>query len=461
MRKLGNIGKTRLVCVLLLPCVLLAIFHQIRVALRFDYGHTWSLTHPEANAGVYSNFSVAELSLAKEHRVEASPRSKGSDHVVLQIRAGLRSAESLNSNSIPVVLWPLMDPANIGKAVGKAGTSPDVTHIQENGVLGSSVLTLANESIRTFAENVVWVTDSKFPKKIWCSRLHQKVLVTQERRKAQGLSTTWPIFVVDFTDKPRYQSCKALEDALGSSWIFYSKRSTVTNRSWSFETNWLKLGQQLPKVTAEGRHYEQTPLIVRSDIVEAIDQLTAEKLNKSDTVLENISIEEAWVRSVDVAHYWPATTKPSDVSNLRNLVSHNLKKSFSQNYNVFCDMVGMADRVGRRHPQLEYVRALLDTKIVVVAQRDTYEDHYRLYEALVSGGLVLTDPMLTLPNGLRNGTSIIVYSTLDDLVQQVQYFLNHNHQRIKIAKAGRRVALARHRSWHRMEEVILGRIVST
>jgi hypothetical protein len=57
---------------------------------------------------------------------------------------------------------------------------------------------------------------------------------------------------------------------------------------------------------------------------------------------------------------------------------------------------------------------MLDTKIVVVTQRDQREDHYRLNEALISGTMVMTDRMLALPIELESGTSIVEFTSADD-----------------------------------------------
>jgi glycosyltransferase involved in cell wall biosynthesis len=99
---------------------------------------------------------------------------------------------------------------------------------------------------------------------------------------------------------------------------------------------------------------------------------------------------------------------------------------------------------------------LLQSKIVVVAQRDEWEDHYRLYESLASGALVLTDPMLALPEGLVNGTNLLVYDTLQDLERLLTYYLKHDEERQEIAKRGFSMVMGRHRSWHRMEQILFG-----
>lgn len=124
-------------------------------------------------------------------------------------------------------------------------------------------------------------------------------------------------------------------------------------------------------------------------------------------------------------------------------------------YSIFVDVTGKAEDKGRNEAQYEYLSKLLDSKIVVVAQKDRWEDHYRLMEALVSGAMVMSDPMLNLPSGLRDQESIVVYQSLDDLVTQVTYYLNNTEARQAIALAGYRAAMRQHRSWHMMQRILV------
>jgi spore maturation protein CgeB len=77
-------------------------------------------------------------------------------------------------------------------------------------------------------------------------------------------------------------------------------------------------------------------------------------------------------------------------------------------------------------------------------------------EGLISGALVMTDPMHPLPLHLENGTSLVVFESLAQLQDLVLYYLDHPQERMEIARRGRFVALNYHRSWHIMERMILG-----
>jgi len=163
-----------------------------------------------------------------------------------------------------------------------------------------------------------------------------------------------------------------------------------------------------------------------------------------------------------VVHFWPGQKRQrgihrGDSSQLRDQTSRIVSSLGQDNLTTFAGLKGDADNKGRSNVSLAYVEALLDSKIVVVAQRDNWEDHYRLFEALVSGSMVLMDRMLSLPAGLENGTSIVEFTSAQDLRSKALYYIHHQEERIEIARRGRSVAMSRHRTWHRIEEVIFGR----
>jgi spore maturation protein CgeB len=106
--------------------------------------------------------------------------------------------------------------------------------------------------------------------------------------------------------------------------------------------------------------------------------------------------------------------------------------------------------------QSAYTKALLRTKIVVVAQRDSSEDHYRLMKALIGGALILTDPMLTLPEGYVHGEDITVYKSLEELRDLVLYYWNHPEERLDIACKGWELANRHHQTYHWMEQIFFG-----
>jgi spore maturation protein CgeB len=120
------------------------------------------------------------------------------------------------------------------------------------------------------------------------------------------------------------------------------------------------------------------------------------------------------------------------------------------------DVVSAQGRIGRSSLQDSYVEALLTTKIIVTAQRTGWEDHYRLFEAIIGGGLVLTDPMYTMPLGYTHGENIIIYHSLDELKHYITYYLEHPQERLAIARKGWQLAMEQHRTYHWMERIFFG-----
>jgi hypothetical protein len=249
-----------------------------------------------------------------------------------------------------------------------------------------------------------------------------------------------------------------VEQAVGENFVFYSQRSIVTGRRWNQETGWVNEGTLIDLATnkSEGGapSYKHISYFVRTDMIETLQMLLHERgLALSDAI-------ETLDRSVDVTHLWPLNTDERQGS-LRTLVSnivHDLGNT--SGFRIQVDFVSSAAEAGRTEVAREYVDALLRTKIMVVTQRDGWEDHYRLFEAMVAGPLVMTDRMLSLPAGLEPGTSIVEFSSADELRSLIDYYLKHAEERLTIAARGRRVAMAQHRSWHRIEEVIYGRALT-
>lgn len=202
------------------------------------------------------------------------------------------------------------------------------------------------------------------------------------------------------------------------------------------------------------------PYVVRSDYAEAVTsffpsflppeiRLNSQDLTPSDTA-----------RPLDVAHFWKLQDNPEKShAMLRNKVTELLLAlEGEKEWNVTATFVSAAATKGRSRVSSGYLEALLTTKIIVVAQRDRWVDHYRLFEAIIGGAMVMTDPMWGLPEGLVDKRSIIVYRSLDHLKELLEYYLDPSHEdeRLSIARAGWTVAISRHRTTNWMERLFFG-----
>jgi hypothetical protein len=198
---------------------------------------------------------------------------------------------------------------------------------------------------------------------------------------------------------------------------------------------------------------------VRSDLFEvAIDILHDEYgINKTTTVNNDLNLVNSLVtlpnRNIDAAHFHPVKGDKNNV--LRDAVTETmLEMGKTMNLTTFGGQVGAMDTIGRSPPQKDYLRTMLKTKIVVVAQKAEWEGHYRLMEALLSGALVMTDPMHPLPIGYEDKKNVVIYHSLAELERLIIFYLENDKDRLRIARAGCELAITRHRSFHLMERLV-------
>lgn len=381
--------------------------------------------------------------------------TQSADHAVrklpelLRLQGGPRHSNSMATAPIPVVVWPLWE---------YGPDTAEALHVETNGLDESPLLVRSDDPLN-LDPRVAWIGDTgyAFGWFHWCKAFRKHIVRAQKLRRARGLPTSWPVFIVDWTDYAAKQKCPQIERALGKEWVRYSKRSITRFRKFNTTGGWVHEGRPA-NLNPAGRAYLPTPLIVRTDTVQHLhDALGHRNLSLADP-LERLD------RPTDVTHLWPLDPYSAGAgvgpiqSELRTRVSR-LVWDFGNRTgrSVFVGLAGQPTRRGRRGVSSAYIDALLRTKIVVVTQRDRWEDHYRLFEALVSGALVVTDRMLSLPAGLRNGTSIVEVGSPTQLEVLLEHYLRHPEERFAIAREGRRIAMARHRSWHRLEEVVFGR----
>ena len=225
------------------------------------------------------------------------------------------------------------------------------------------------------------------------------------------------------------------------------KRSIVENRHYDAAKGVIHQGHIAPNSGSgsPGGLVQTTSLVVRERFVAAMLNITE---NKSPLKVS---------RDIDICFLWRPGAN-AHYGFWRRDVSRYLKKfGAASKYTTLVDVIADDyNGMNAGNLQLHYIKTLLRCKIVVVAQRDEWADHYRLYESLASGALVFTDPMLAPPPGLKNKTNIVVYDDLKSLGESIHYFLEHKDRRRSVAKRGMELALGRYRSWHRVEELLFG-----
>jgi len=346
-------------------------------------------------------------------------------------------------------------------AVPRNQRKANALHLILDGVEESPFLQFT-ENINCTDDNVVWVLDLLVAKELysghWCDNFAAQIHQVQQLRQQKGLRMQWPIAVVDNRDSPYFSSCEKIGQAVGDENVVYSYRALVKRRRWDEEARWVKIGETVtkerdfpPKYGYRNYHYRQRPIGVRTDMVASIEEALNEQ---GKSLCDPI---EALERPIDVSYFWDFANYEDIKSNLRDEVYQTLEKySNETNLEMLLGVTGERAAIGRKRVSGGYVAAMLESKIVIVTQRDGWEDHYRLFEAIVSGALVFTDKMLSLPKGLEHGDSVVEYNSAEELLLYIDYYLQHEARRLQMARKARFVALSQHRSWQHMEEIVFG-----
>lgn len=100
---------------------------------------------------------------------------------------------------------------------------------------------------------------------------------------------------------------------------------------------------------------------------------------------------------------------------------------------------------------------MYNAEVVVTANPADWEGDFRLWEALASGALVLVDELSTpMPYPLVHGENVVYYTTQNksDFLEKLDYYLNHEEERKKIAQRGYMHALRYHRTVNTVDYIL-------
>ena len=224
-----------------------------------------------------------------------------------------------------------------------------------------------------------------------------------------------------------------------------ARRAIVEGRFWNATRDWVEPGHVLQPVELPGGPVLQSPYFLREEFVEKLIEVTSDQTKQRS-------------RKIDISHFWRKGDY-SHYSFLRRKVSSeivNYDESVPEKHlrwvvRRFTGEEWEADQIDS-----SYVEELISSKIIVISQKDEWEDHYRLMESLASGAMVLSDTMLAPPPGLKNRTNIVFYDSALSLRRLLTYYLEHEDKRKAIARKGFEFVMGRQRSWHAMERIIFG-----
>ncbi len=109
--------------------------------------------------------------------------------------------------------------------------------------------------------------------------------------------------------------------------------------------------------------------------------------------------------------------------------------------------------VGRYWPE-EMARIYANSKIVINMSVDR-DINMRVFEALASGAMLITDEADGLEELFDDGTHLVIYRNDNDLIGLIERYLAGNAARERIAREGRTLVYAKHTYQHRMRQMVL------
>jgi hypothetical protein len=318
--------------------------------------------------------------------------------------------------------------------------------------------------------NITWIGSPIIRRLCNMEWVHQALEFYRQRNPASDMKLDWTFHLLDWSDVThKVNRCTQLEELVGQERVHYWKRSIVAGRSWNATTRTLVLGNISTELVGVKVH--PLYLATRTDIVNGIAATVANLTNqKRMTAKELTEYVVTKDRPGDVVHHWPPRGGKIDRGTptnrndwLRTRTSRTLRKMNKPPFNLtdaYCGLFGGGMDKGRGSTTNSFIDSLLRYKIMVVTQRDVFEGHLRLYEGLVSGALVIHDRMISIPPGLEENKNIVFFDTQEELQEKVIYYVNHREERQAIARRGRQLAMCQSRTWHRMEQIIVGKTVT-
>ena len=104
----------------------------------------------------------------------------------------------------------------------------------------------------------------------------------------------------------------------------------------------------------------------------------------------------------------------------------------------------------------EMYQVLAQSKIIFNRHADfaeSYANNMRLYQGTGMGSLLITDSKDNLSDIFQVGKEVVDYSSVDECVEKIDYYYNHEEERESIAKNGQKRCIEDHSWYNRMEEL--------
>lgn len=140
-------------------------------------------------------------------------------------------------------------------------------------------------------------------------------------------------------------------------------------------------------------------------------------------------------------------TKHHDVCFIGHVNSRNREEALDK---LFCEF-----------PNFDYGQALFEhaatrfgnSKIVFnISMLD--DINMRTFEIMATGSLCMTNWIPTIEELFTDGKNIVLYRSLDEMIDKTKYYLAHDDERERIAQAGYEEVMARHTIQHRVDLIL-------
>ena len=162
-------------------------------------------------------------------------------------------------------------------------------------------------------------------------------------------------------------------------------------------------------------------------------------------------------RDIDIAVFFDAEQIPDEAHDYHRTTIAQLIKNEFGDLKIFVGLSGKNGKLGRNQFQQSYFELMTRSKIVVTCNPDRCEGDYRLFEALSSGSLVISDKMKTpVVNQFVDREHLVYYdkNELGNLVDSIKGLLENDAERTKIAANGYKHAMRFHCTTNRIDEIL-------
>lgn len=84
----------------------------------------------------------------------------------------------------------------------------------------------------------------------------------------------------------------------------------------------------------------------------------------------------------------------------------------------------------------------------------TDDVNMRVFESMATGSFLLTNNIPTIGDIFKNGEHLVLYDSLNDMIDKADYYIKHDEEREKIALQGQKEVLEKHTYAYRIKKIL-------